>query len=210
MSHRILYKLSILLLICVIFSCKKQDKKSIVEIYTFKERQKIIEGIPYKEFAIKTKLDVSTLNDSDNLMYDTIRKEIIYAGQFDANCKELNSKPLVSDNEILVLDTIANKIKLSADAINKIAALSPSMKDGIQFVICVDKEPVLKGYFWNSFSSYGSTLNCIEYNTDKVSSSTYLKMYKGNGIDASKREKIKYNHYPKLISVLDKTDRIQK
>jgi len=88
----------------------------------------------------------------------------------------------------LCLDTISGKIELTAEAINKIVDLKSSMKHGIKFVICQDKEPLSTGYFWSSLSSYGSTWNCIEYNhSKKVSSSTKLNIYMGNGMNFSKR-----------------------
>ncbi|OYQ47948.1 hypothetical protein [Flavobacterium aurantiibacter] len=83
------------------------------------------------------------------------------------------------------------------------------MKEGIKFAICQNKKPLFTGYFWSSFSSYGSNWNSIEYNhTKKVSVPTNLKIFKGNGIDASKRKKISFANYKELVQILKQSERI--
>jgi hypothetical protein len=139
-----------------------------------------------------------------------LQKEFLYAPKFNVTQDLLNEKPLITDKEILCLDTISGKIELTAEAINKIVDLKSSMKPGIKFVICQNKEPLFTGYFWSSLSSYGSTWNCIEYNhSKKVSSSTKLNIYKGNGMSISKREKINFNSYPELVRYLTESNKLE-
>lgn len=159
------------------FSCQEKTKLSNLEIYTLKAENVEIE-VPY----------------------DSVSKEFIYAPKFAVSESLLNAKPLIVDEEIICLDTVSGKIELSTEAINKIINLRPSMKHGIKFAICKNKEPLFTGYFWSSFSSYGSTWNCIEYNHNKkVTSPVKLNIYKGNGLNASKREKIDFKIYPELL-----------
>lgn len=185
-SRHIIYLLSILM---IIVSCNREDNKPKIEVYTFKNFQPPV---------------------TDNLQYDTLNKEIIYAGKFEVSAGDLNSSPLIHNEDVLELDTISGTIKLSATAINKIVSLEPSMKFGIPFAIFIDKEPVFSGYFWSSYSSYGSSWNCIEYNhTENVTDSKCLDIYKGNGIDALKREKVIYKNYPKLINSFKNSHRLK-
>lgn len=168
---------SLFIVILINFSCQEKSKKSEIEIYTLKSE-----------------------NEKTEVLYDSIQKEFLYAPKFEVSQNLLNEKPLIIGDEILCLDTVSGKIELSAEAINRIVALNPSMKHGIKFVICKNKEPLFTGYFWSSLSSYGSTWNCIEYNhTKKAVEPTKFGIYKGNGIDPTKREKIDFTNYPILL-----------
>lgn len=180
--------LSIILFFIIfsIYSCQKKDDSKI-EIYTIK-----------------------SLNESKEPIYDSLQKEFLYAPKFEATEDLLNSTPLIVNEDILCLDTISGQIKLSANAINKIVSLKPSMKEGIKFVICNNKKPLFTGYFWSSFSSYGSMWNSIEYNhTEIASQPTKLNIYKGNGIDASKREKINFANYKELVQMLTESGKME-
>jgi len=168
------------------FSCTNITEASKIEIYTFKEQNEVV-----------------------NDVYYSVKKEIIYAPKFEAVQNSISKNPLILNEEILCVDTALGKIRLSAEAINKIVTIKPSMKHGLKFVICKDKKPLITGYFWSSLSSYGSTWNCIEYNhTEKVKHPTDLNMYKGNGINALNREKINFNDYAELIQSLGRSGKL--
>ena len=161
------------------------------------------------------KIEIYTLRDGTidtKSFYDSIRQELIYAPKFEVRQSMLMENPLIMDGEILGVDTTGGNIIFTATGFNKIINLKPSMKHGIKFAICENKKPLMTGYFWSSLSSYGSTWNCIEYNhlakTDK--SPKRLKIYRGNGIDITKREKINFKDYPELLKALAKTNRIIK
>ncbi len=173
------------LIIVAIYSCQKKDNSQI-EIYT-----------------------ITSAKETKEPAYDSLRKEFLYAPKFEATEEMLDSVPLIINDDIICLDTISGQIKLSANAINKIVSLKPSMKEGIKFAICKNKRPLFTGYFWSSFSSYGSMWNSIEYNhIEKASQPAKLNIYKGNGIDASKREKINFANYKELVQILKESDRI--
>jgi len=179
----------IIVLIVILFlniCCQNKSIKPEIEIYTIKENFQNIEE-----------------------KYDSLKKELIYAPEFTVTKDMLNSEPLITDKEILCIDTILGKIKLSENAVNKIVDLNPSMKYGVKFVICKDKEPLLTGYFWSSFSSYGSKWNCIEYDhTKKVSEPVELIMYKGNGLNYANNEKINFSNYSELIKTLEEAKKL--
>ena len=61
-----------------------------------------------------------------------LQKGFLYAPKFNVTQDLLNEKPLITDKEILCLDTISGKIELTAEAINKIVDLKSSMKHGIK------------------------------------------------------------------------------
>lgn len=143
-------------------------------------------------------------------VYDNSKNEFIYADKFEAAKNDLKTFPLISESEIINIDTVAGTINLSKSGVDKIIKLQPNMKHGIPFAICVNRVPVFTGYFWSTFSSYGSTWNCIQYNhTEVVQSPTDLLLYKGNGLNASRREKIKFSDYPELIHSLAENQKIK-
>lgn len=179
-----LQSIIIFFILFVLHSCEKKDE---IEIYTI-------------AYDSKPKQPI----------YDSLHKDLLYAPKFEVKETELNDIPLIINDEIICLDTITGQIKLSADAINKIISLKPSMKEGIKFAICQNKKPLFTGYFWSTLSSYGSNWNSIEYNhTIKVSAPTNLKIFKGNGIDASKREKISFANYKELVQILKQSERMR-
>lgn len=182
-------KFIILIVISILFnfSCQQKSNISKIEIYTINEQ---------------------SLDKEDVL--DSINKKIIYAPKFEVSENMLSKTPLILNEEIICIDTISSKIKLSADAINKIVTIKPSMKHGIKFAICNNRKPIMTGYFWSSFSSYGSTWNCIEYNhTEKLNKTMSLNFYKGNGMDASKREKINFANYKDIVKIFKESGRIE-
>src|SRR5690606_24550528 len=63
--------------------------------------------------------------------------------------------PFLRDDDIDYYDTSNNKIFITKDASKRIAALKPKLNVGIPFVLTVDRQPILTGYFWNNASSFG-------------------------------------------------------
>lgn len=196
--------LSILLILSL---CSCVETKHSIEIYLLKERVKSNEGVPVAEIKDFNKMDTISLKAiGKTANYDNIKKEFIYAGRFEVNSNLIDSTPLIYDSEIINLNTQKGNLKFSESAIKKIKELKAPMQNGIQFVICDNKKPLLTGYFWNSYSSYGSTWNCIEYNNIKVKDE--LKIYKGNGIDATKRTSIDFSKSIELIEAFRITNRL--
>ncbi|MEN2399120.1 hypothetical protein GKZ90_0004995 [Flavobacterium sp. MC2016-06] len=199
-------RILIALLILSLTSCV--EPKHSIEIYLLKERIKSNEGIPVDKIKnfdkIVDTVFLKTIGKTAN--YDTIKKEFIYAGRFEVNSNQIELNPLINDSEIINLNVQSSNLKFSESAIKKIKKLKAPMQNGIQFVICDNKKPLFSGYFWNSYSSYGSTWNCIEYNNIKINEE--LKIYKGNGIDATKRISINFADSKELIDAFRATNRL--
>lgn len=205
-----------LLTICSLFcinlfliGCHKSEQHSI-EIYLLKDRVNTNEGVSLEKIKGFPEIDTIALKEMPKTVkYDTLNKEFIYAGSFHVNKNQIESTPLIKNEDVLGLNIDNSEIKLSAEAANKIIALKPSMKDGIQFVITDNKNPVMTGYFWSSYSSYGSTWNNIEYDhTKKVDKPIFLRMYKGHGINAAKRETIPFSDFKDLVNAFSQSDRL--
>ncbi|MPT33558.1 MAG: hypothetical protein E2604_00350 [Flavobacterium sp.] len=190
-------------------SCHKSEQHSI-EIYLLKDRLNTDEGVSLEKIKDFPEMDSTALKEMPKTVrYDTLNKEFIYAGSFHANKNQVEPTPLIKNEDVLGLDVENSEIKLSAESANKIIALKPSMKDGIQFVITDNKNPVMTGYFWSSYSSYGSTWNNIEYDhTKKVDKPIFLRMYKGHGINAAKREAIPFSDFKDLVNAFSQSDRL--
>lgn len=183
------------------------ETKHSIEIYLLKERVTSNEGIPFSKTKDFAKMDSVNLDPIAKITnYDTIKKEFIYAGKFEVNPNQMDSNPLINDSEIINLNTKKGNLRFSETAIKKIKDLKAPMQNGIQFVICDNKKPLFTGYFWNSYSSYGSTWNCIEYNNMNIKDE--LKIYKGNGIDATKRTSVDFEKSKELIEAFKATNRL--
>ena len=72
---------------------------------------------------------------------------------FVATKNDLADSAFIHDSEILAYDTTQKIIHITGNAALKISELEPPIPDGIQFVLTVDKEPVLAGYFINRSTS---------------------------------------------------------
>lgn len=199
-------KILIFLIFVSLISCIKT--KDSIEIYLLKERIKSKEGISISEIKKNSKIDyITDIKSAAKVAnYDTVKKEFIYAGQFEVDSNYLNDKPLINNAEIINLNLKNGSIQFSESGIEKIAKLKISVQHGTQFAICVNKKPLLTGYFWNFYSSYGSTWNCIESNNPKIKDQ--LKIYRGNGIDATKKISVNFDNSQELIKAFRITNRL--
>lgn len=137
-------KVIALFLLLSLAGCKSEDK---IEIYLLKNRAPIKDGVPY--------LDVFNIQDAEKrkeyefVNYDTVFKETIYAGKFEAKSTDLQSQPFIGDDEIISFNTGNNKFEFSSSVAERLETLPDEMHEGIQFVITVNKKPQLTGYFRN-------------------------------------------------------------
>jgi hypothetical protein len=81
------------------------------------------------------------------------------ATEFEIKDTDLPTLPFIRDDDIDYYDTCINKIFITQDAAIRIAELKPKLNVGIPFVLTVDRKPILTGYFWSTFSSFG----CASY-----------------------------------------------
>ena len=75
--------------------------------------------------------------------------------EFEVNKENLPTMPFINDDELVLFDTSSNKITFAKEAAKRIGTLKPSLPVGIPFILTVDREPVLTGYFVNQLSSFG-------------------------------------------------------
>lgn len=203
---------SILILTFLIFSCKNNQDK--VEIYLLKNRVRTSEGIPSLEYMkLKNIKYDENLEFVKNCNYDSISKQFIFGGKFKVNKENLETEPLITDENIIKLKIKNSELILSDYAKNKISNLKPDMKYGIQFAICVNKEPVLTGYFRSVYSSFIYNWNYIaydNYNKQKnvVKDSNYV-IRQNEGYEKWKPKLTDLNKYPELIKALNKSNRVE-
>ena len=143
----------------IFISCQKNEDK--IEIYLTKEPIEFTEGIHLKDYftddSIKNKHE-STINNinrliNKNVRIDTIKKELIYCGDFTATKEQLEEKPFIEDSEIINFNSKSSIINFEKSVIKKFDGLKYyEDKIGIQFAVCINEKPVMFGYFIKNIS----------------------------------------------------------
>ena len=113
-------------------------------------------------FLVITSFNKPKINYSIELYILSDKKSTIkngFATEFEIKDNDLPTLPFLRDDDIDYYDTSKNKIFITKDAAKRIAALKPKVNVGIPFVLTVDRQAILTGYFWNSVSSVG----CASY-----------------------------------------------
>jgi hypothetical protein len=202
----------IILIIISITACKNSNEK--IEIYLLKERKLSIDGTPFVKLKMADTLSKEILESYKYSSYNEIDSTITFSGKFIAEKKDLNEKPLISDDDILSLDLKTNEIRFSETGIFKIRNIKPNFKYSTQFVICVNKEPQLTGYFMNVFSSFPPTWNYIVYSNqkqinDKKIEERYL-IEQNDKFEKFKPYLTNLKLYPKLINSFENSNRLIK
>ena len=204
--------LSILLFSSLLFSCENHEEK--IEIYLLKNRVRTTEGIPVLEYVkfknIKYDKNLKNVKDCN---YDSISKQFIYGGKFTVDKEKLETKPLITDEDILRLNLKKSELILSEVGKLKITKLKPNMKYGIQFVICVNKQPCLTGYFRSNISSNIYNWNYIGYDYFEHKIATIhdkeFVIRQNEGYEKWKPTLSNLNQYPELVSAFRNTNRIK-
>lgn len=199
-----------ILLLSIFFnSCKKND--DVVEFYLLKDRILSTEGIPVQQYAKLKKIE--NFESIKYCSFDTVQKQLIYGGKFVVNHNEIRSEPLITNNEILMLDLQKSEIILSESARKKISHIKPSMKYGVQFVILVNKKPCLTGYFRSNISSYIYNWNYIGYdyynNNIEAKSDKNFVIRQNAGYVKWKPFLTDMNEYPELIEAMKSSNRLK-
>ncbi len=70
----------------------------------------------------------------------------------DLNALELQPEPVIAADEIISYSPATHDLALASAAIERIAKMRVPV-EGIGFVICVDKKPLVAGAFWALYSS---------------------------------------------------------
>ncbi len=170
------------------FSCKQTHKQKI-EIYLPKHRIDPINLIPITELKENAER-IKNMTDEDifelsKLKYDTINQREIHAGDFIAKESDLMTDPLVKDSEIINFDFNNNELLISSEGTDRIRNLEPEFSFHNQFVLTIDKKPILTGYFRSTFSSWPVDSYCIDVMLTK---SKYLSNGKEGTFQITKGE----------------------
>ncbi len=206
--------LLILIFSIVIFSCEKHNAK--IEIYLLKRNVLSSEGMPLLEYLKLKKLKKNNEIVSENernWSYDSVKQQFISGGKFFVSVDDLQDNPLVSDEDILKLDLEKSELFLSKNGKDKISRLKSARN---QFAICVDKQPILTGYFRNNYSSVIYSWNYIGYyykhsnynNVNNILDSTFV-IRQNPDYEKWKPILADLTKYPKLINAFKKTERLK-
>ena len=87
---------------------------------------------------------------------------------------DLPKEPFIKNGGILFYNDSTFEITVTQAAAEIISTLKPALQVGIPFVLTIDREPILYGYFTNLFSSFTSGANSIS-----VTKSTVHRIQKG-------------------------------
>ncbi len=189
-----------------------------IEIYLVKSRILTYEGVllketyEYKKFRLDTK---SYYSNKKNEKFDTVTNQLIYGGKYKISENNLKSSPLIEDSEILFLCKDSSQIQLSNSGFRKLQNLNYKDDDGRQYVITVNKKPVLNGYLMSRrYSSRVYSHNFLLFDeiveNEKPAENHPLEIFCVNSyIDFSKKTKTDLNNYPLLINAFKKTDRLK-
>lgn len=143
-----------LLLLFVLNSCQKKNQ-DIIEIYLTKERIPHKVGVPFEEIPKYVDIDLTDFGfgryDNYFVSYDTIKKDFIYLGEFELKKEDLEDEPFITNDEILGFDFEKSNVIVSGSSYYKFS--DKRIRNLSQFVICINKEPVINGYFLSGMSS---------------------------------------------------------
>ena len=203
---------SILLLSFLFFSCNNREDK--IEIYLIKNRIRTTEGIPILEYVklknIKYEENLENVKDCN---FDSISKKFIFGGKFNVKKENLETEPLIADQDILKLNLKKSELIISEIGRQKITQLKPNMKYGVQFAICVNKKPLLTGYFRSIYSSYIYNWNYISYdhyNKEKrIDKDTNFVIRQNQDYEKWKPILTELEKYPELIKVFNESNRLE-
>ncbi|RYY45043.1 MAG: hypothetical protein EOO06_17200 [Chitinophagaceae bacterium] len=124
--------------------------------------------------------------------------------EFEVFKEELPPMPFINDDEVVSFDTSSHKTTFKKEAAKRIGALKPSLPAGIPFVLTVDREPVLTGYFVNQLSSSG----CAAYVMTN-SSNTVQELRKGLPEHRFKTQIVEKRKNFLLLQALERTGRLK-
>ncbi|WP_330441832.1 hypothetical protein [Flavobacterium sp. C4GT6] len=205
-------KCVILFLVALLAMGCKEEKHPKIEIYLLKHRLAFVDAVPFKETSKYKEIEYDRAKDIfKDAQFDTIREEVVFAGQFEADSVDLQSEPFIDDSDIKAFDLRANKLMLSKKVIKRICNLYPDRNFGEQFVITVNKEPMLTGYFWNTQSA----VNCRWYYIECLDNEAFpdngfdtdiVTLY--SGVNSEKVEQYGFTRHKELIAAFEQTHRL--
>lgn len=206
----------LLMVVFTLVSCetKREDK---VEIYLLNKRIVSSEGIPFRETSLYKKLPDSLfdLEQYKDVSFDPVDSTMIYGGKFEVVEADLLEKPQITDDQIVGLNLKTNEIIFSNSGMKRLGDVPPNGNLGAQFAICVNKKPVLTGYFESfTYSRFHFNWNYIIY-ISKFEVEQDEVQYEGPFIITRNHGNVQYdpylpdlNEYPELVKAFRDSDRI--
>jgi len=176
--------LALLIIIC--FSCKHEEPMPMIEIYLTNRYINSDEGIPFNETVYWKELDSTERKWYADHYIDSITGRLIYGRGFRANRNDLQDYPFIKNDEILGFHPYEDRIVFDSIVRKRIQYLFPGKRD-VQFVLAVDKEPLLTGYFWsgmwsrfpNTYHFYdGTATDIYEVKEKDTAEISYILEYK--------------------------------
>lgn len=200
------------LVLLLAVACHKPE--DVIEIYLLKERIRSHEGIPVLDYVRKKNIPYhKNIENLKDVNYDSISKEYIWAGAFEALNTDLTPTPLIGNDEIELLNLKRSELQLSTAGKKKIQGLKPNYKYGIQFVICVNKEVCFTGYFRENRSSNIFNWNYIDYNYEKsdlkVKHEENFVIRQNKNYYSVRPILTDLRKYPKLVAAFKNTNRLE-
>jgi len=211
-------KIHFYLLFILLISCSKNNSETKIEVYFLKNKILSEEGVLLGKAPIFERLNLDTVkfySSKKDQKFDTITNQIIYGGKYSVSENDLEAKPFLNDNDILFLDKYKSQIFLSSSGYEKLNGLDYKKYNGKQYVITVNKKPVINGYLTSSHSSIVHSFNYIifydNFEPEKQNENQPLEIKNANSyIVFSKSTVNDLNKYPELIKAFEKTNRIKK
>lgn len=151
-------KFGYILIILILFSCNQTETKNTpeIEIFLTKKRIKSYQGLEISENKIDS-LGYRYLEnhfDFNVVRLDTTTNELIFAGEFEAKKTDLRDEPFLDKSRIIEFNPKNGHLIIDSIGAKQITELPRSNNMGHQFVLTVDGEPKLFGYFYNYPFSY--------------------------------------------------------
>ena len=153
MKEKIFYILFSLVLV----SCNQiqRNENPKIEIYLTKSRIESYQGNPITKSIIDS-LNLNKLGDRFDfniIRLDTLNDDFVFAGEFKAEKSNLKEKPIINNSDIQSFNTNNGKLVLNSAGARKLSKLD-YVGYGKQFVLYIDGNPKLNGYFFSPIYSY--------------------------------------------------------
>ena len=178
-----------------VVSCNDTAKNNTPEIaiYLTANRVESNQGeIAHDSIQKKDKLDRF---DFDIVRIERETNDIIFAGAFKASMSDLAAEPFINNEEVISFDKNTGRLILDSIAAKKLSCLELNSY-GQQFVLTVDNEPELCGYFYPSIYYYCHTYHYLYLSSSRIDE---LELYFGKEL---RKVDIK-NELPKLYEKLN-------
>lgn len=141
-----------MIFLLILSSCQ-QKNQDVIEIYLTKERIPNKVGIPIQEYFRINNFDLSEVErypeKYEFMTVDTTNQQLIDLGNFNFEIKDLEQYPFITNDEILGFDVERAELILKNEVVDKFSKL----KYNTQFVLFINKKPVINGYLETGFSS---------------------------------------------------------